>query len=153
MRIEFVNPIIDSAIEILSEAVSPDIKRGQISIRSSVTRMLGVAIIVSIAGDVNGRIIFDMDKQTAMDIASTMNGERLTNFDELTIATLTELANMISSMAITRLVQFGFQFNISPPSLFAGEKMESSEMKLESLVVPLELPQGRLEINVAIKES
>jgi len=153
MRVEYINPFVDSAIQILSSTVSKDIARGQISLRSSITPMLGVVIIVGLAGQVSGRIIIDMDRDTALKIASAMNNEKLSEFDELTTATLTELANMITGKAVTRLHELGFQFDLTPPALFTGEKIQISDNKIEALVVPIELPQGKIEINVGIKEE
>ncbi len=153
MRVEYINPFVDSAIIILKETVSDDVKRGQLSLKSSISPMLGVVIIVGLAGQVSGRIIFDMDKTTALKIASKMNDETLTKFDELTSATLTELANMVTGKAVTKLQELGFQFDLTPPALFIGQDLQISDNKVEALVVPLELPQGKIEINVGIKEN
>jgi len=153
MRVEYINPFVDAAIQILSSTVSKDISRGQISLRSSMTPMMGVVIIVGLAGQVSGRIIIDMDRETALKIASAMNNETLVEFDELTTATLTELANMITGKAVTRLHELGFQFDLTPPALFTGEKIQISDNKIEALVVPIEIPQGKIEINVGIKEE
>lgn len=153
MRVEYINPFVDAAIQILTSTVSKDVSRGQISLRSSMTPMLGVVIIVGLAGQVSGRVIIDMEKETALKIASAMNNEKLTEFDDLVTATLTELANMITGKAVTRLHELGFQFDLTPPALFTGEKIQISDNKIEALVVPVEVPQGKVEINVGIKEE
>ena len=153
MRVEYINPFVESAVQILKETVSEDVKRGQLSLRSSIASMLGVVVIVGLAGQVSGRVIIDMDRQTALNIASRMNNEKLTEFDELTCATLTELANMITGKSVTKLHELGFQFDLTPPALLTGEKLQISDSKVETLVVPLELPEWKIEINVGIKEN
>jgi chemotaxis protein CheX len=114
--------------------------------------VMGVAAIVGLAGDVEGRVLFDMDKPTALKIASVMNGEELPNFDDLVKATITELANMITAQAVTKLHDLGFRFDLTPPAIFTGENMEVSDADVEALIVPMETPQGKIEINVAIRE-
>ncbi|HOV13807.1 MAG TPA: chemotaxis protein CheX, partial [Spirochaetota bacterium] len=114
MRVEYINPFVESAIQILKETVSEDVKRGQLSLKSAISPMLGVVVIVGLAGQVSGRVIFDMDRATALKVASKMNDEELTEFDELTTATLTELANMITGKAVTKLQELGFQFDLTP---------------------------------------
>ncbi|HQF78757.1 MAG TPA: chemotaxis protein CheX, partial [Spirochaetota bacterium] len=104
-------------------------------------------------GQVSGRLIIDTDKDTALKIASAMNQEELKEFDEMTYATLTELANMITGKAVTKLHELGFQFDLTPPALFTGDNIQISDNKIESLVVPIEMPQGRVEIIVGIKEN
>ena len=153
MRVEYINPFVESAVQILNSTVSEYVKRGELSLRSSITPMLGVVIIVGLAGQVSGRVILDMSKETAIKVASAMNNEELKEFDELTCATLTELANMITGKAVTRLHELGFQFDLTQPSLFMGENIQISDNKVEALVVPLEMPQGKIEINVGIKEK
>ncbi|HQH30458.1 MAG TPA: chemotaxis protein CheX [Spirochaetota bacterium] len=157
MRVEYINPFVDSAMQILSSTVSKDLKRRDISLKPSLTPMMGVVIIVGLAGQVSGqvsgRLIIDTDKDTALKIASAMNQEELKEFDEMTYATLTELANMITGKAVTKLHELGFQFDLTPPALFTGDNIQISDNKIESLVVPIEMPQGRVEIIVGIKEN
>ncbi len=153
MRVEYINPFVDSAMQILSSTVSKDLKRRYISLKPSLTPMMGVVIIVGLAGQVSGRLIIDTDKDTALKIASAMNQEELKEFDEMTYATLTELANMITGKAVTKLHELGFQFDLTPPALFTGDNIQISDNKIESLVVPIEMPQGRVEIIVGIKEN
>jgi len=93
-----------------------------------------------------------MSEKTAIDIASDMNGEKLTSLDDLGKATITELANMITAQSVTKLHDLGFKFDLTPPAIFTGENMEISDNGVEALIVPVELPQGKIEINVAVRE-
>jgi chemotaxis protein CheX len=101
---------------------------------------------------VEGRVLFDMSKQTAIKIASVMNMEELTELDELAKATISELANMITAQAVTKLHELGFKFDLTPPALITGENMEVSDQEVEALIVPMETPHGSIEINVAVRE-
>jgi Predicted inhibitor of MCP methylation, homolog of CheC len=113
---------------------------------------MGVAAIVGLAGDVEGRVLFDMDQPTGLKIASAMNQEELKDFDDLVKATITELANMITAQAVTKLHDLGFRFDLTPPAIFTGENMEVSNADVEALIVPMETGFGKIEINVAIRE-
>ena len=152
MRVEYINPFVESAIHILKSTVSEHVTRGDLKLAASSSSMMGVAIIVGLAGQVSGRVVLDMTEETGLKVASSMNGEKLTEFDELVSATLTELGNMISGNAVTKLHELGFQFDLTPPALFSGKELKIAE-KIESLVVPLILPEGEININVAIKEN
>jgi chemotaxis protein CheX len=153
MRVEYINPFVDSAIQILKETVTEDVRKGELSLSANMNPMLGVLVLVGLAGQVSGRIIFDMSRDTALKIASVMNNETMTEFDELSIGTLTELANMITGKAVTKLHELGFQFDLTPPAFLTGQNIHLSDNKVEALVVPLEIPQGRIEINVGIREN
>jgi chemotaxis protein CheX len=152
MRVEYINPFVEAAFTVLKEVLSVEVKRGEIYLKSTSMPVMGVAAIVGLAGDVEGRVLFDMNKQTALDIASAMNGEKIADLDDLAKATITELANMITAQAVTKLHDLGFRFDLTPPAIFTGENMEVSDQDVEALIVPMELPQGKIEINVAIRE-
>lgn len=152
MRVEYINPFVEAAFNTIKTVLGVDIVRGKLYLKDTSQPVLGVAVLVGLAGDVEGRVIFHMEKTTALKIASDMNGETLTEMDELVKATIMELANMITGTAVTRLQDLGFSFDLTPPVLFSGEKMELANTGVEALIVPVDLPQGRLEINVAIRE-
>ena len=152
MRVEYINPFSEAAYNILSQVLSEDIKRGDLYLKSTCMPVMGVAAIVGLAGDVEGRVIFDMTLDTALKIASAMKNEELAEFDELARATITELANLITAQAVTKLHDLGFKFDLTPPALFTGENMKISNNDIEALIVPMTAPQGRVEINVAIRD-
>ena len=72
--------------------------------------------------------------------------------DDLAKATITELANMITAQAVTKLHDLGFKFDLTPPAIFTGDNMEVTTAEVEALIVPMVIPYGKVEINVAIRE-
>ncbi|HNQ96537.1 MAG: chemotaxis protein CheX [Spirochaetales bacterium] len=152
MRVEYINPFVEAAYNILTEVLGGEIKRGELYLKSTSMPVMGVAALVGLAGDVEGRVIFDMSLDSAMKIASQMNGEQLQTFDDLAKATITELANLITAQAVTKLHDLGFRFDLTPPALFTGDNMEISDHEVEALIVPMETDQGKVEVNVAIRD-
>jgi chemotaxis protein CheX len=154
MRVEYINPFVESAFNVLKEVLNSDVKRGDLYLKSTSMSIMGVAALVGLAGDVEGRVLFDMTKETALAVAGAMNGEDFAVLDELAKATIQELANMITAQAVTKLHDLGFKFDLTPPALFTGENMEvSNNLKVEALIVPMELSSmGKIEVNVAIRE-
>jgi chemotaxis protein CheX len=154
MRVEYINPFVEAAFNVLKEVLDTDVKRGDLYLKSTTMSIMGVAALVGLAGDVEGRVLFDMTKDTALNIAGAMNGEKFTQLDELAKATIQELANMITAQAVTKLHDLGFKFDLTPPALFSGENMEISNHEVEALIVPMDLGSaGKVEINVAIREK
>jgi len=157
MRVEYINPFVEAAFNVLKEVLGTDVKRGDLFLKSTTMQIQGVAALVGLAGDVEGRVLFDMTKDTALAVASGMNSEEMTVLDEMVKATITELANMITAQAVTKLHDLGFKFDLTPPALFTGDNMEiSNNMEVEALIVPMELgpggKSGKIEINVVIRE-
>ncbi|MDR1046218.1 MAG: chemotaxis protein CheX [Treponema sp.] len=154
MRVEYINPFVEAAFNVLKEVLNTEVKRGDLYLKDSTMQIMGVAALVGLAGDVEGRVLFDMTKETALFVASAMNGEDMKVLDDMVKATITELANMVTAQAVTKLHDLGFKFDLTPPALFTGENMEiSNNLKVEALIVPMELGPGRkVEINVVIRE-
>ena len=155
MRVEYINPFVEAAFNVLKEVMEADVKRGEIYLKPTSMSIMGVAALVGLAGDVEGRVLFDMTKETALHVAGSMNQDTFTAFDELAKATIQELANMVTAQAVTKLHDLGFKFDLTPPALFTGDNMEVSTNlgEVEALVVPMELGTGkRIEVNVAIRE-
>ena len=152
MRVEYINPFVESSFNILKEVLDSEIRRGELYLKAVSQPILGMATIIGLAGDVEGRVLFDMEKTTALAIASQMNGEELTTLDELARATITELANMITGQAVTKLFDLGFKFDLTPPAIFTGDNMQVSDSGVEALIVPIDTDLGKIEINVAIRE-
>jgi len=155
MRVEYINPFVESAFSVLKEVMNAEVKRGEIYLKPTTMSIQGVAALVGLAGDVEGRVLFDMTKETALHVAGAMNQEEFKTFDELAKATIQELANMITAQAVTKLHDLGFKFDLTPPALFTGENMEVSTNlgEVEALIVPMELGNnGKIEVNVAIRE-
>ena len=157
MRVEYINPFVEAAFNVLKEVLNTDIKRGDLFLKSTTMQIQGVAALVGLAGDVEGRVLFDMTKNTALAVASGMNGEEMKVLDDMVKATITELANMITAQAVTKLHALGFKFDLTPPALFTGDNMEiSNNLEVEALIVPMEIgtggKDGKIEINVVIRE-
>ncbi|MCQ2247662.1 MAG: chemotaxis protein CheX [Treponema sp.] len=158
MRVEYIKPFVETSFGVLKEVLGgADVTRGELYLKSTAMPVMGVAALVGLAGDVEGRVLFDMSFETALNIASKMNGEKMTAFDDMAKATINELANIITGQAVTKLHELGFKFDLTPPTLFAGEKMEIAALggtteSVEALIVPLITECGKVEINVAIRE-
>jgi metal-dependent amidase/aminoacylase/carboxypeptidase family protein len=85
MRVEYINPFVEAAFGVLKEVLNTDIKRGDLYLKNSSMSIMGVAALVGLAGGVEGRVLFDMTKETALNVASAMNMEEMKVLDELGI--------------------------------------------------------------------
>ncbi|HBD96109.1 MAG: chemotaxis protein CheX [Spirochaetes bacterium GWF1_31_7] len=153
MRVEYINPFVESSVNVLKEVLGLQVRRENVSLKSKALPVLDIAVIVGLVGQVEGRVIFDLDRKTALNIASKMNDETLTEFDDLAKATITELGNMITGRAVTKLSELGYKFDVTPPAIFTGNNMEISDVNIEALIVPIETELGRVEVNVALREK
>jgi chemotaxis protein CheX len=114
-------------------------------------RRKGVAALVWLSGDIEGRIIFDLDPETAVRVASRMAGAELPESDDLVRETACELANQIIGNAVTALNDQGFHFRVHPPVLHTSEEGTKSSEDTEALVMCFETGSGTVFMNVALR--
>jgi len=135
----------------MEEATGTKVRRGSVALIASPISTLGVASIIGILGEAEGRMVMDLSPETACKLASSMNGQEISEYDELVTSTINELANMVGGRAVSELVNRGHQLDITPPTLFTGREMEVSNTALETVVVPLETDFGPVMLNIAVR--
>lgn len=150
MRYDYVQPFVSSAREILEEVLSGRIEAGVIRLSPTPVSSRGVTAIVGVTGAGEGRVLFDMSRETALAIAGRMNEEPQSQLDPLAKDSLSELASMMTGRAVTVLNDRGHRLKVSPPTLIAGDNVTISNAELETMVVPLETSCGEVVVNVAL---
>jgi len=161
MRVEYINPFVESTFDMLTQCVGSDVKRGELSLKPTSKEISGVAVLVGLAGDVEGRVLLDMNKETALYVAEAMYKTMIDpgfagfgGFDDEAKSTIQELANLVTAQAVTKLHDLGFKFDLTPPALFTGDNMEIAQTGIEALIVPMLLGADRkIAVNVAIREK
>ncbi|MFB6344311.1 MAG: chemotaxis protein CheX [bacterium] len=156
MKAEYINPFVKTAVSTLKQFI-PDIEieRGELSVSESPFETVGTATYIGISGDLEGRVIYEMDRPTAVNIASAMNGEDLPGLNEMVRSTIQELGNIISGNATTELRQAADnkEIEITPPSMIVGRDTEISDsVSSKFLSVPLKTNHGDVIVNVAVQD-
>lgn len=151
MRIDYLDPIIEAAINVMSEYTGAPVERGTMKLTSDCCTTKDVGAIVGVAGEVEGRVILEMGKDTAISIAGALNNEVFTDLTPLALDTLMELTNVLVAHAVSALNDKGFKFRLTPPFIFSGSNLCFFNMNIESLVIPLKTRAGELILNVALR--
>jgi len=153
MKMELIQPFINAADAVLSQGLHSPILIGNLSMEDENYRRQGVAAMVWLTGDIEGRIIFDLDPQTAVRVASQFAGAPVPESDSLVRETVCELANQIIGNAITTLNDQGFHFRVHPPVLHTADHGPSGTEDTEAMVLCFETESGSVYMNVALRYS
>ena len=79
MKMELIQPFINAADAVLSQGLQGSTKVGNLTMEEDAYRRKGVAGMVALTGDIEGRIILDLEPQTAVRVASHYAGAELPN--------------------------------------------------------------------------
>jgi chemotaxis protein CheX len=151
MRMDLIQPFINAADAVLAETLQGPTRIGDVSMDEEAYRRRGVASLVTIKGDIEGRIIFDIDGPTAAKVASYLTGTPVAESEEVARETVCELANMVIGSAVTALNDQGFRFKINPPVVHLEALGEKSSEEQEALVMCFDTDSGNVFMNIAMR--
>jgi chemotaxis protein CheX len=151
MKMELIQPFINSADAVLAESLQCATQIGDVTMEEDTYRRKGVAALVEITGDIEGRIVLDTNSDTAMHIAKHLAGGNVEPSADVVSETMCELANMVIGNAITSLNDQGFHFKIAPPRVHTSEEGFSGNEETEALVMCFETSKGTVFMNIAMR--
>src|SRR5947207_8282023 len=151
MKMELIQPFINAADAVLAETLQCPTRIGDVSMDEEVYRRKGVASLVTIIGDIEGRVIFDMDQPTATKVAAYLAGGPVPETEEMVRETVCELANMVIGSAVTTLNDQGFRFKVHPPEVHTADEGERNTEEQEALVMCFDTDNGNVFMNIAMR--
>ncbi len=150
MKMELIQPFINAADAVLAQNLHCTTKIEDMTMEEQVYRCHGIAALIRIQGDIEGRVIFDLEPATAVQVAAAMAGMEVAAGDPIISESICELANMVIGNAVTSLNDQGFRFRVAPPELHASEAGLKNTEDTEALVMSLDTPQGKVFMNIAM---
>jgi chemotaxis protein CheX len=150
--VKYINPFLDSFMNIMPQLGINNIKRGKLSIKGKSIESPGVIIILGIIGDVRGNVIYGTSLECAKKIASTMMmGMPVKELDEMAQSAISELTNMLTANAAISFSNEGINIDISTPTLMYGEFTASASSE-KVLCIEMLVEDMPFEVNVSIEK-
>lgn len=153
MKMDLIQPFINAADAVLSQGLQGSTKVGSLAMDEYPYRKKGVAGLIALTGDIEGRVILDLEPQTAVRVASHYAGAELPETDELIKETIFELANQVVGNAISALNDQGFHFRVHPPLLLTSDEGDTSSEDVEAVLICFETAKGNVYMNVALRHN
>jgi chemotaxis protein CheX len=150
MRMELIQPFINAADAVFSESLQSPTKIADLAMEEETYRRKGVAALILIKGDIEGRVILDLAPEVAFKIASHLAGTELQESEQLARETVCELANMVIGNSVTLLNDQGFRFKVFPPEIHMNDEGLGGNADTEAMVICIETPCGDVYLNIAM---
>jgi chemotaxis protein CheX len=148
---ELIQPFINAADAVLSESLACPVTVSDISMNEEAYQRHATATLIEISGDIEGRVIFDVEDSTAMKVACTMAGTGIEADPQIIRETVAELANLVIGNAVTTLNDQGFRFKVHPPVDHPGQQGFRGSEDMEALVMDFASPEGNVFLNIAMR--
>jgi chemotaxis protein CheX len=150
MRMELIQPFINAADAVFAESLQSPTKIADLSMDENAYRRKGVAALIAIRGDIEGRVILDLSPEVAIKVASQLAGEEVAASEQVVKETVCEMANMVIGNSVTLLNDQGFHFKVFPPEIHMDDTGLAGSADTEALVICIETPCGNIYLNIAM---
>jgi chemotaxis protein CheX len=148
---ELIQPFINAADAVFAESLQAPTKIMDLSMDEDAYRRKGVAALIAIKGDIEGRVILDLSPEVAMKVASELAGMDVEASEQVVRETVCELANMVIGNSVTLLNDQGFHFKVFPPEIHMNDTGLAGTADTEALVICMETPCGQIYLNIAMR--
>ena len=150
MKMELIQPFINAADAVFAESLQGPTKIADLSMEEETYRRKGVAALIQIKGDIEGRIILDLAPEVAVKVAACLAGSEVQESEQLVRETVCELANMVIGNSVTLLNDHGYRFKVFPPEIHMSDEGLAGSRDTEAMVLSIETSCGEIFLNIAM---
>ena len=152
MNTTYINPFLEALLKVLEQFGITGVEIGTMDKKERTQVTLDVTAIVGLVGDIKGNVAYSFSQETARKLLTAMApGMAVEEFDMMALSALGELSNMTTGKASVLLSDIGVHIDISPPSIVVGEEIYFIISPVQSVVVNINTPAGRIEVNIEIE--
>jgi chemotaxis protein CheX len=144
VRSTFIDAFGEAAAACAAERLGKPVHRGTPFHGSPSHVVTGMAALVGLTGDLQGRLMLDFDPRAV----SAMIG--ICGEDRLGVA---ELAEEVTGRALAILRNAGVKIEATPPMVFTGHNLEVTNSRMETVAVSIEITDGTLVVSLAAREE
>jgi len=150
MRMDLIQPFINAADAVFAESLQGPTKIGDLVMEEGAYRRKGIAALIAIKGDIEGRIILDLSPEVAYKVASVLTGGEVAGNEQTAGETVCELANMVIGNSVTLLNDQGYTFKVFPPEVHTSDEGLAGSSDTEAMVLAIETTCGNIFLNIAM---
>lgn len=150
MRMDLIQPFINAADAVFAESLQGPTKIGDLLMEEGAYHRKGVAALIVIKGDIEGRIILDLETEVALKVAAILTGAEVVDHEQAVRETVCELANMVIGNSVTLLNDQGYRFKVFPPEIHVNDEGLAGSRDTEAMVLAIETTCGNIFLNIAM---
>jgi chemotaxis protein CheX len=149
IRVEFINPFVESTHTVFRTMLGLEIQRGQISLKNAMQPEHEISGIIGLSGMAKGTVVLSMSGPLAIEITAILVGERSPSITAEVIDAIGELTNMIVGSAKVKLEDL--KMSIGLPTVITGRNHSVGfPTGVIPLCIPFESPHGALCLEVGL---
>ncbi len=153
MKEEYINPFLVPARLVWKKELGVDLELANATKVSHQFTTDDITAVIGVSGSLEGNVLYGFHQDTAKSVVSKMMESVVTEFDEMALSALGEIANMITGNAATGLSNAGYPCQISPPVLIEPAGSTFTTMAGPQILVAFTSELGPLHIRISLTEK
>ena len=154
MDIRYINPFIESVLDNLKVMAQIQAVKKDLSISKDAKTRAEISAIIGLSGEIVGSAVISLPKKLALNVASAMFMEELTEINDDVKDAIGELANIVVGTARNKLKDAGHDVTISTPTIIIGLGHEVSHPHaVPFLLIPFSTDDGEFSIKKKKKKE
>ncbi|MBN1546427.1 MAG: chemotaxis protein CheX [Syntrophaceae bacterium] len=153
MNVKFINPFLDSTVNVLSTMAAVNPIPGKPFLKQQEETCGDVSGIIGLTGSARGSMAISFSTGSILQIVRNMLGEEHDSVDSDICDAVGELTNMVSGDARKRLEQEGLSITASLPTVVAGrDHVINHALRGPSIIIPFDTEKGPFYVDVCLAE-
>lgn len=154
LNTEFINPFLDSTMNVLKVQAGVEAKAGKIYLKNVDEPLLGdvSGVIGIVSDDFTGAVVISFPEASFLKIMSGMLGEEYSELNQDILDGAGEITNIIFGQAKVILNEKGYGIKTALPSVVHGKDhtVSSHNLSGQSVVVPFESNCGKFFVEICL---
>jgi chemotaxis protein CheX len=151
MDVRYINPFLSAVKEVFETMIEVSFSMGKPCLKKDGIPSHEVSSIIGISGEVTGSVVINLSEKTALQLASALLGDELSELDEDCIDAIGEIANMVAGNA-----KNGFPVantSLSVPTVVIGKHEVNYPSSIPIISIPCETTEGKFGVDIALKTT
>ena len=152
MKVEYINPFINSVVQVFETSCGCSIKRGAPKVLKHFQPQFEISGMIGLSGRWSGTVIVSVDRGVAIAATEAMLGQKPDGIDDDVIDAVGEITNMIAGSAKRQLEQLSM--SLALPAVITGKNhVIKFESGVHPICVPFECAWGPMSLEVGLVET
>lgn len=151
MKVEYINPFLNSAFSTFDTMLGWKLTRGALHIKQGAQPNHEVSGVIGLSGKVEGLVVLGIDREAALKATEIMLQERPADINSDVVDAIGELTNIVAGAAKRHLEEF--DLNVSLPTVICGRSHTIQfPSRVTPICIPFESEFGPISIEVGFAE-
>jgi chemotaxis protein CheX len=155
MNVEFINPFLDSLMNVLETMASTKLTPGKPMLKKGVAAHGDVSGLIGMVGpSTKGSLSISFDEKLALAIMQGMLGENPGKINEEVTDMVGEITNMVTGGAKNLLGQKGYEFDMATPIVVSGKNHSiTHQFDGPKIMIPFTAEHGKAVIEICFAKT